>query len=577
MRKRTWARLLAAAMALYLLLPLFGCGAQDGTPQSAPQSATETERLVKLCKVWGYVKYTHSAFLLGQKDWDEELLALVPQVRERETQEEVNALLHDWFVSLGEIDYGRGNRKPSKVNKEDWVIEADTSWTKDAEYLGEDLTADLAQLPEELPSLRKEDKAPVFFDEGPGTPNFSNEQDRAGDYDDIAFRLLGLFRLWNGIEYYFPYLHLMDRSWESCLPDAIESMMAGTDQASYEEAIYALTGCLQDNHVMVVNSESKGSTAGKYFGSYMFPVPLEEAEGKLVVTEGVDGCPLAAGDVLAALNGETIDTIAEAAKKYFSNTRDEVFLKKARYMIASSETEDIEVTVLREEETLTLSVKGTKQPIYNQKTSLPPYEILEDGIGLINPKAIVDADTLHEAMGAVKDMKSLIIDLRQYPGGTDFMYLYYYLPSTYQECMIFSHPAQVTPGSYIKHPYMCGYDPSVLRISKSFYPWEKPVVVLMDKTTLSFSEMAVTIFSTDENVTVLGENSMGSDGNVVYLPLPGGISVSFTSLGCYEVDGTQTQRTGITPDIPVSRTIQGVKEGRDELMEAAVQYLTEHE
>lgn len=392
MRKRTWARLLAAAMALYLLLPLFGCGAQDGTPQSAPQSATETERLVKLCKVWGYVKYTHSAFLLGQKDWDEELLALVPQVRERETQEEVNALLHDWFVSLGEIDYGRGNRKPSKVNKEDWVIEADTSWTRDAEYLGEDLTADLAQLPEELPSLRKEDKAPVFFDEGPGTPNFSNEQDRAGDYDDIAFRLLGLFRLWNGIEYYFPYLHLMDRSWESCLPDAIESMMAGTDQASYEEAIYALTGCLQDNHVMVENSESKGSTAGKYFGSYM-----------------------------------------------------------------------------------------------------------------------------------------------------------------------------------------CGYDPSVLQVSKSFYPWEKPVVVLMDKTTLSFSEMAVTIFSTDENVTVLGENSMGSDGNVVYLPLPGGISVSFTSLGCYEVDGTQTQRTGITPDIPVSRTIQGVKEGRDELMEAAVQYLTEHE
>ena len=58
------------------------------------------ERLSKLCRVWGYVKYTHPAFLLGQKDWDEELLALIPQVREKETHEEVNALLHEWFTGL---------------------------------------------------------------------------------------------------------------------------------------------------------------------------------------------------------------------------------------------------------------------------------------------------------------------------------------------------------------------------------------------------------------------------------------------------------------------------------------------
>ena len=72
-------------------------------PQGTP--ATETENLVKLCKVWGYTKYMHPAFLLGKKDWDQELLKLIPQVRELTTAEEVNALLHDWFVGLGEIDY----------------------------------------------------------------------------------------------------------------------------------------------------------------------------------------------------------------------------------------------------------------------------------------------------------------------------------------------------------------------------------------------------------------------------------------------------------------------------------------
>ena len=82
-QKKVSIHLLAAALAVCLLLPLVGCGGRE------PQPATEVERLSKLCRVWGYVKYTHPAFLLGQKDWDEELLALIPQVRELETNEEV--------------------------------------------------------------------------------------------------------------------------------------------------------------------------------------------------------------------------------------------------------------------------------------------------------------------------------------------------------------------------------------------------------------------------------------------------------------------------------------------------------
>ena len=37
----------------------------------------------------------------------------------------------------------------------------------------------------------------------------------------------------------------------------------------------------------------------------------------------------------------------------------------------------------------------------------------------------------------------------------------------------------------------------------------------------------------------------------------------------------QTQRVGLTPDIEVYPTIEGIKEGRDELMEAAVAYIQE--
>ena len=39
------------------------------------------------------------------------------------------------------------------------------------------------------------------------------------------------------------------------------------------------------------------------------------------------------------------------------------------------------------------------------------------------------------------------------------------------------------------------------------------------------------------------------------------------------MDGELIQRTGIAPDIPVEPTIQGIKEGRDEVLEAAIEYI----
>ena len=207
MKKKLLSLLLAAALCLTLL----GCQTQKPSTTPAPEPepavpevqepqgtpATETENLVKLCKVWGYTKYMHPAFLLGKKDWDQELLKLIPQVRELTTAEEVNALLHDWFVGLGEIDYG--SRAPvgawSTAKDEEKVAIADTSWTKDTSYLGEALAADFAQFPEALPNVSRKN-APVVFD-ALQLPVFDNEPEHDAAYDDPNFRLLGLFRMWN--------------------------------------------------------------------------------------------------------------------------------------------------------------------------------------------------------------------------------------------------------------------------------------------------------------------------------------------------------------------------------------------
>lgn len=193
-------RKIALFLAVVFCISLAGCSAdapQSKAAGSIDQTAVyrqnsasrQTQNLAKVCKVWGYAKYYHPAFLLGTSDWDAELLSLLSKVSACETSDDVNALLHEWFTSLGEIDYKA--RIPKAASGSDAsVSEADLSWTADADYLGEALVGDLAKLPTMLPTNLDRTHAPVFFD-SLGVPDFSNEPEHGSDYTDPDFRLLG--------------------------------------------------------------------------------------------------------------------------------------------------------------------------------------------------------------------------------------------------------------------------------------------------------------------------------------------------------------------------------------------------
>ena len=136
--------------------------------------------------------------------------------------------------------------------------------------------------------------------------------------------------------------------------------------------------------------------------------------------------------------------------------------------------------------------------------------------------------------------------------------------------MIYAVPTESKPGVFVGNIKYSGRPEN-----SNIEPYEKPIVVLMNEKTQSLAEYTIMSIRNGENVTVMGENSVGSDGDIAYLPLPGGMNMMFTSQGIYSPDGGQTQRIGLTPDIEVHPTIEGIKEGRDELMEAAVSYIQE--
>jgi len=58
--------------------------------------------------------------------------------------------------------------------------------------------------------------------------------------------------------------------------------------------------------------------------------------------------------------------------------------------------------------------------------------------------------------------------------------------------------------------------------------------------------------------------------NISFIELPGEMTAVFTGLGTYYLDKTSTERIGIVPDIEVKPTIEGLRNGLDEVLVVAL-------
>jgi C-terminal processing protease CtpA/Prc len=77
-------------------------------------------------------------------------------------------------------------------------------------------------------------------------------------------------------------------------------------------------------------------------------------------------------------------------------------------------------------------------------------------------------------------------------------------------------------------------------------------------------------FRAAPNAVVVGSTTAGADGNVSPIPLPGGLRSAISGIGVFYPDKKPTQRIGIVADIEARPTVQGIRDGRDEVLEAAI-------
>jgi len=612
----------------------------------------QAQNLLKLSKVWGFAKYTHQTFLLGEKCWDEELLALIPVVRFAD-EGDVNDILYNWFIGLGDdgydLDYPAfrsillegfpdhydivvdffedtiNHNWPSVegLYEELWLLNtgfeinlrpmADLSWINE-DYLGTFLATALSRF--HIIQVCDREMAPVYFNVL-GNSVFTNKERFVEiDHKDSNYRLLGLFRLWNAIKYFFPYLDIIDYDWSDLLLEYIPIMLEGTDASSYEVTLVTLASKLRDAHIHILRGSAtmwlgelfreppvETEIIEQLFGPFFAPITLREAEGRLVVSSP-NHPRINQGDVILRVNDTYIGEITSAMLRYLPFPDDDkalAYLVRGHIVLRQhSGTTPMALDVYRFGEELRVYVNIVAQDSHQYiwrytSTVSDSYMLLEHNIGLINPSIFqFESRYRNSALRGIMmefvnaNINGLIIDMRQgSPGFIDYL-LAEYLLAVKTHFVTMSRPFGFAPGVFID--FFRGYSGygGLERLTQEFATagytadLDKPfgssfhnqnVVVLMNESTQSHLEFTVMSLQGSSNVVIMGTNTIGANGDIVFLPLPGGMVMIFTGLGVYTPDGGQTQRIGLSPDIYVPRTIAGISAGRDELMEAAIQFL----
>jgi hypothetical protein len=532
-------------------------GYNDTTVNSA-----KTENLDVLCRVWGFVKYHHPVFEKGGVDIDKELFALLPAIADAD-KEKRNAVLLEWIDGFGEFRYDK------KIYAK---IEADTTMrvVSNAEWIKDTTTLGVA-LSEKLQNLRYAERksnyycAPTIYGESTYSnvyANFSKEK----SYDnltnpDYGYRLLAVFRFWNSIEYFFPNKYLTDQDWNEVLPEFIVRMADGKD-GEYEDNIDRLVSRINDIHA---------TRASSVFGDNRADINTMFVEDKIVVTENYPEYEILRGDIIEEAAGRNISETMEAVSQFESVSNNDGLGQETADEMLRTTADTIAVKIRRGETTFETTLPAIPTQWYAE-ISKPFPQNTQGGLSLLYGDIVyIDAHAYHGAnydnmIKSLEKAKAAIVDMREYPN-IEQNFLGDMTNSLFtikNEYVIFTHPVLKLPGYFSTKS-------DTNHLSKDDRKvYDMDIYLLVNEGTQSHGEYCTMIFQSMPNVTVIGSQTAGADGNVVDVTFPGTTGNCFSGLGVYYPDGGETQRVGVRIDHYIEPTVAGIAAGRDELLETAI-------
>lgn len=389
----------------------------------------------------------------------------------------------------------------------------------------------------------------------------SRAVDAAEGVDVRAVRIGAVVILWNIIQHFYPYFDVVRADWDRLLSDGLTAALRSNTGHDFYQALRKVTAPLQDGHLRVYHRELERDIS-------WFPISVDWVEDRLVVTRS-EQPDIEIGDVIQRVDDEDVFDLLKREEALVSGSpqwrRYRVVAEFGRGPKGSVSTLSLE----RGARSFPVELARVNRAVLSEPRR-PAMDMLGDDIHYVDLTR-VEMKAITERIEALASARGVVFDLRGYPAGNHGV-IHHLIDEP-----IWSAKWMVPQIIYPDQQDLVGYDTSGRWNMTPKQPRiQGRVVFLTDARAISYAESFLGIIEHYHLAQIVGQPTAGTNGNVNRFALPGGFQVTFTGMRVLKHDDSQHHLVGIRPTVNAARTVEGLRDGRDELLEKALE-LIRHE
>lgn len=388
----------------------------------------------------------------------------------------------------------------------------------------------------------------------------------------LEHRQLAVVRAWNVIHRFYPYLHLIG-DWDAVLPEFLARMEEAKTGRDYAITIAEMMARVADGHTFVDGHPELDNLYGNAWPAIRVRW-VEDAPVVIQVSDEARQKGIEVGDAILAVDGEDVESrVDRLSRTVTASTRPALLnLIGAGFLLRGpAGPVALKIQKLEGGETREVTLARDPRPAMPRPDKGEVVRILPGNLGYVDLTRLSPAE-VDGMFETVKDTRGLIFDMRGYPQGTAWAIAprintrnAKYGAQFRRSLVTATSEEEAASGFYFSQP--------LPELPPGASKYTAPTVMIIDDRAISQSEHSGLFYEMASGTKFVGTATAGANGDVTSFTLPGGIHVGFTGHDVRHADGRQLQRVGLIPDVEAAPTRAGLKAGRDELLEKAVEVL----
>lgn len=391
-------------------------------------------------------------------------------------------------------------------------------------------------------------------------------------------KIEGLSKVWYEAKFNFANFDLVPSlNWDSIYRTFIPKVLATKDIISYYQLLKKFNQYLHDGHSRIYEPAA-------YFMEQTANLPLQFrlVDNFYVLTSipssdaAFDG--LKKGWTVSKINNMEVNKyIRENVSPYLSfSTKQDSLARICNYEMLRGKNGSKVTIEFRDEKNRPVTRTFTRS--IQEDLPLLDFKVLPGNIGYLQLNSFNDEKIVKmfdSLFDQINTTSSLIIDVRKNGGGSS--------QNGYEILGCLTDKNFYTDISVMRsyHPLERAWNNNPVKVKLNADDWKpykgkyynKPVVLLTDAATYSAAEDFTAAFKAMNRGKIFGQPTGGSTGQPMGYALPGGGLGFVCSKRDYMPGGEEFVGIGIQPDVKVDYTLAGIREGRDEVLDAAADSL----